>query len=174
MRPFRRRGPRWRTCHGAPFLALVGACIVLVALPLAACSSTRPAWSSPGFIGYDWQVVTISHDGLARSIPARLGVVLQFSRDGQFGANDSVNFHGGTFHTTGDGFTVSDMRMTLIGYAGRDPTVLSSINAIGSFSDGALATVKLTGDRLVVGVGSYTLTCQRRGRQQSASAGTGG
>ncbi len=38
--------------------------------------------------------------------------------------------------------------------------------AIGSFGNGVHATVKLTGDRLVVGVSSYTLTCKRR------SAGT--
>jgi hypothetical protein len=151
-------------CHGSRFLTLAGACLVLVMLPLAACSSASPAGPSPGFAGYDWQVVIISHDGMARSVPPRLKVVLQFSPDGRFGANDGVNFHSGTYRRTGDGFTVSGMATTLIGYAGHDPAVLLAINAIGSFEDGVHATVNLTADRLVVGVGSYILTCQRHGR----------
>lgn len=158
-----RPGVVWRMCHGARFLALAGASLVLVALLLAACSSTAPAGPSPGFTGYDWHVVTISDDGTARSIPARLRVILRFSPGGQFGAYDGVNYHSGAYRTTGDGFTVSGMRATLIGYAGHDPTVLLAISAIGSFNDGVHATVRLTGNRLVVGVGSYTLTCQRLG-----------
>ena len=110
------------------------------------------------------------------SIPARLQVALRFSPGGQFGASDSVNFHSGTYRTTGDGFTTSALAGTLIGYAGHDPAVLLAISAIGSFGDGARAMVELTGDRLVVGVGSYALTCQRRGLQAGvpAPAGTGG
>jgi hypothetical protein len=88
---------------------------------------------------------------------------MRFSPDGQFAANDGVNFHGGTYRATGDGFTVSDMKTTLIGYAGHDPVVLLAVSAIGSFTDGVRATATLTGDRLVVGVGAYTLTCRRHG-----------
>ncbi len=150
-------------CHCVRFLALVGPCLVLVALLLVACNAKTPAGPSPGFTGYEWQVVTISHDATVRSIPAWLRVALKFSPDGRFGANDGVNIHSGAYRTTGDGFTVSGMRTTLVGYAGHDPAVLLAINAIGSFNDGVHATVTLTGDRLVVGVGSYTLTCQRRG-----------
>jgi hypothetical protein len=64
---------------------------------------------------------------------------------------------------------------TLVGYAGHDRAVLLAISAIGSFGNGVHATVKLTADRLVVGVGSYTLTCRRRGSQADVStpAGTG-
>jgi hypothetical protein len=158
--------------HGAQF----GACVGLVALLLAACGSASPAGPSPGFTGYDWQVVTISGDGTARSIPARLQVVLQFSPDGHFTANDSVNFHSGAYRVTAAGFSVSGMGTTLVGYAGHDSTVLLAIKAIGSFNDGVHATAKLTGDRLVVGVALYTLTCQRHGRHSAppAPAGTGG
>jgi hypothetical protein len=86
---------------------------------------------------------------------------LQFSRGGQFGASDGVNYHSGTYRTTSDGFTTSALGQTLVAYGGHDPAILLAIDAIGSFDNGAHATVKLTGDRLVVGVGSYTLTCQR-------------
>jgi hypothetical protein len=157
-------GLGWRIRHGARFPALIGACVVL-ALPLAACSSAIPGGPFPGITGYDWQVLTISHDATAASIPARLQVVVQFSADGQFAASDGVNFRSGSYRTIRDGFTVSGMRATLIGYAGHDPTVLLAVGAIGSFSDGIHATAGVTGDRLVIRVGSYTLTCRRGGRR---------
>ena len=174
---FRRQGAVWPMQHRARFLALVGACILLMSPALAACGSAtsgRPV--SHGFTGYVWQVVAISHGGNVTSIPARLQVALRFSPGGQFGANDGVNFHSGTYRMTGDGFTTSDMATTLVLYAGHDPAILLAISAIGSFDNGIHATVKLTADRLVVGAGSYTLTCQRRGPQADvpAPAGTDG
>ena len=164
---FRRQGV-WLMRHRARFHVLVGASILLVSLALAACGSATSATSvSPGFSGYAWQVVAISHDGKETSIPARLQVALRFSPGGQFGANDSINLHSGTYRVVGDGFTTSVLSSTLVGYAGDDPVVLLAISAIGSFGNGVHATANLTGDRLVVGVGSYTLTCQRRGPQAS-------
>jgi heat shock protein HslJ len=163
--------------HRPRFPALAGVGIVLTSLALSACSSAtaaRPA--SPGFTGYDWNVVAISHGGTVTSIPARMQVALQFSPGGQFGANDSINFHSGTYRTTSDGFTSSDLISTAVGYAGSDPTILLAQSAIESFDNGAHATVKLTGDRLVVSVGSYILTCQRGGPRANAPApaNTGG
>ena len=160
--------------HRPWFLALAGACILLMSLALAACGSATSARSvSPGFTGYVWQLVAISHGGKVTSIPARLQADLRFSPDGQFGANDSVNFHSGTYRTTGDGFTTNALSSTAVGYAGHDPAVLLVISAIGSFDNGVHATVKLTAGRLVVGVGSYTLTCQRSGPQGNVPAPTG-
>ena len=171
---FRRQGAWWPTGHRARFLAPGSPCILLLSLALAACgsgASARPV--PPGFTGYDWQVVAVSHDGKVTSIPARLQVAMRFSPGGQFGANDSVNFHSGRYRTTGDGFTTSDMASTLVGYAGHDPAVLLAISAIGSFDDGTHATVQLTADRLVVSVDSYMLTCRRRGPQADVSAPAG-
>jgi hypothetical protein len=161
----------------ARFLALAGLCIFLTSLALAACGSATPAGPvSPGFTGYDWQVVAISHGGKVTSIPARMQVAVQFSPGGQFGANDGVNFHSGTYRATSDGFTTSVLASTLVGYAGHDPGVLLAVDAIGSFDSGAHAAVKLTADRLVVGVGSYTLACKRLGPRLDVSglAGPGG
>jgi hypothetical protein len=146
-------------------------CILGISLALAACgsaTSARPV--PPGFIGYDWHVVAISHGGNVTSIPARMQVALQFSPGGQFGANDSINFYSGTYRATSDGFTTSDLISSAIGYVGHDPAVRLAMSAIGSFDNGVHATVKLAGERLVVGVGSYTLTCQRRGPQADAPA----
>jgi hypothetical protein len=174
---FRRQGVVWPMRHRARFLALAGASIVLMSLALAACGSATSARSvSPAFTGYVWQVVAISHGGKVTSIPPRLQVALRFSPGGQFGANDSINFHSGTYRATGGGFTTSALSSTLVGYAGHDPAVLLAISAIGSFGNGVHATVTLTEGRLVIGVGSYTLTCQRRGPQANVPtpAGTGG
>jgi hypothetical protein len=141
------------------FLALAGAGITLA---LVGCGSASKAGSeSPRFVGYEWQVVAISRAGKVTSIPARLNVALRFSADGQFGANDGVNFHSGTYRATSDGFTTSSLSTTLIGYAGHDPAVLLAISAIGTFGDGTHAKAELIADHLVVRVGSYTLSCER-------------
>jgi heat shock protein HslJ len=163
---YRRQGVVWPMRPRAWFFALASACTLLMSPALAACGSATSAKPvTPGFTGYVWQVAAIGHDGKVTSIPARLQVALRFSPGGQFGANDGVNFHSGTYRTTGDGFTTSDLSSTLVGYAGHDPAVLLAVKAIGSFGSDLHATVQLTADRLVVSVGSYTLTCQRRGRQ---------
>jgi hypothetical protein len=168
---YRRQGGAWPMRRHAWLLALAGACTLLVPLALAACGSATSAKSvSARVTGSAWQVVTISHDGKATSIPTRLQVAMRFSPGGQFGANDSVNFHSGTYRAAGDGFTTSALSSTGAGYAGHDPAVLLAISAIGSFDNGVHATVQLTGNRLVVGVGSYTLTCQRRGAETDVPA----
>ena len=173
----RRPGTVWITRHRAWCLALVGACILLMSPALAGCASVTSAKSvPPGFTGHVWRVVDISHDGKVTSIPSRLQVNLRFSRGGQFGANDGINFHSGTYRRTGDGFTTSALSTTSVGYAGNDPAVLLAISAIDSFDNGVHARAALTADRLVVAVGTYTLTCQRRSPEAGhpSRAGAGG
>jgi heat shock protein HslJ len=151
--------------------ALARAWIVLAALALAACGSVATASSaSPGFTGYDWQVVAIDHAGKVTPIPARLEVALQFSPGGQFVAFDGISGHTGTYRATSDGFTTGVLAVTGNGYAGHDPAILLARPAIDSFDGAARATVRLTGDRLVVYVGSYTLTCRRSSPQADTSA----
>jgi heat shock protein HslJ len=156
--------------------ALARAWVVLVALALAACGSAAPPSSaSPGFSGYDWQVVAIGHAGKVTPIPARLEVALQFSPGGQFVAFDGISGHSGTYRATRDGFSTGVLAVTGNGYAGHDPAILLARPAVDSFDGDARATVSLTGDRLVVSVGSYTLTCRRASPQgaTAAPAGTG-
>jgi heat shock protein HslJ len=171
-----RQGQTMPMGHRARFRALAGMCTFLTLLALAACSSAtsgRPV--SHGFADYDWQVAAISHGGKVTAIPARMRVALQFSPDGQFGANDGVNFHSGTYRMTSDGFTTSVLAVSSVGYAGHDPAISLAGAAISSFDTGARATVRFAGDRLVVSVGPYTLTCQRRGpRAAGPSATTSG
>jgi len=157
-------------------LALASAWIFLVSLAMAACGSAAPANSaSPSFTGYDWQVVAIGHGEKVTRIPARLEVALQFSPGGRFGANDSINFHSGTYRATRDSFTTGVLAVTAVGYAGHDPAILLAMSAMDSFGDRATYPVRLSGDQLVVDVGSYTLICHRVGPQADAPApeGTG-
>lgn len=148
--------------------------IFLVLLALAACGSMAPASSaSPGFTGYDWQVVAISHGGRVTHIPAHLEVALQFSRGGQFVASDGISGYSGTYRATRDGFTTGVLAVTANGYAGHDPAILLAMSAMGSFGNPATYAVRLTRDRLVVDVGSYILTCHRAGPQADAPAPAG-
>lgn len=131
--------------------------------------SAPAAMSSPtaqaGFAGYKWSVVAIDHDGKKTPVPARYSVYLQFTPNGQFGANEPINYHFGTYRQVGDGFTTGDVGTTLVGYAGNDPIVLLSVNAISAFGKGVHAATQVTGDRLTVTVAGYTLSCQRDGAQ---------
>lgn len=161
----------------------------LVSLAVAGCGTTvagappkSPPKSAPqaedGFAGYKWQVVAIRHDGKQTSIQPRYSVYLQFAPNGQFGANEPVNYHFGNYRVTADGFMTSDVGMTLAAYGGNDPVVPLAENAISAFDNGVDATTGVSGDRLTVSVGGYTLTCQRDGAQAnfpsgSASASTG-
>ena len=145
-------------------------CFCLVVPGLAACgAATTPSSATPaspasaGFTGYHWLVVAIAQDGKVTSIPGRFNVNLQFSRAGRFLADDPVNSHSGRFRLTPGGFTTSAVVSTAVGYAGHDPVILLSQRAMMTLANGAHAAARVTGNRLVVSVGSYTLTCQRHG-----------
>ena len=140
--------------------------VALMALAAAACGSTAGGSSMlAGFAGYKWSVVAIGHDGKQTSIPAHYNVYLQFAPNGQYGANDPVNSHFGTYRQTGDGFTTSLVAVSAVGYAGNDPVITLTIGAISRLDDVADASATVTGNRLDVVAGGYTLTCQRAGEQ---------
>jgi hypothetical protein len=140
--------------------------VALVALAAAACGSTAGGSSMlAGFAGYKWSVVAIGHDGTQTSIPAHYDVYLQFAPNGQYGANDPVNYHFGTYRPTGDGFTTSLVAVSAVGYAGNDPVITLAMGAISRLDDVADASVTVTGNRLDVVAGGYTFTCQRVGEQ---------
>jgi len=140
--------------------------VALMALAAAACGSTAGGSSMlAGFAGYKWSVVAIGHDSKETPVPARYNVYLQFAPDGQYGANDPVNYHFGTYRQTGDGFTTSLVAVSAVGYAGNDPVITLAMGAISRLDDVADASVTVTGNRLDVVAGGYTFTCQRAGEQ---------
>ena len=160
------------------FLAFAGAGAALLAGAVTACGSasvppsaqpsvtiTSQAAKANGFAGYKWIVASIGHDGKNTPIPAKLLVYLEFTPNGEFGANEPVNFHSGTYQATSGGFTTSQLSSTLVGYAGHDPVVLLSVSAISTFDEGAHALTTLTGDTLTITVNGYTLIARRAGSQ---------
>ena len=112
-----------------------------------------------------WSVVAISHDGKQTSIPAHYNVYLQFAPNGQYGANDPVNYHFGTYRQTGDGFKTSLVAVSAVGYAGNDPVITLAMNAISRLDNLADVPATVTGNQLDVVAGGYTLTCRRPGEQ---------
>jgi hypothetical protein len=141
--------------------------VALMALAAAACGSTAASVPSAraGFAGYKWSVVAIGHDGKETPVSAHYNVYLQFAPNGQYGANDPVNYHFGTYRQTGDGFTTSLVAVSAVGYAGNDPVITLAMGAISRLDDVADASVTVTGNRLDVVAGGYTFTCQRAGEQ---------
>jgi heat shock protein HslJ len=152
---------------GARSVALASALFCMASMGLGGCGSSTPpkptasaSSVSAGFAGH-WTVVAIGHAGKVTTIPARFNVDLRFSPDGRFTADDPVNSHSGTFRLTDGGFTTSTLASTAVGYVGHDPVILLSQSAMMAFGNGDRATAQVTGNRLVVSVGSYTLTCLR-------------
>ena len=93
---------------------------------------------------------------------ARTGTYLLFTPDGHFGANEPVNYHGGTYTLTPGGFTTHGVYQTLVGFSEPPPVETAAISA---FSDGTHASAKVSGDTLDVSISGYAMTARRAGRQ---------
>lgn len=158
-------------------MVVAGAAVGLLASAIAACGSAgaqapsahpvsqnRPA-TPTSFAGYKWRVVTIGHDGKSTSIPANKQVYLAFAPNGQFVANEPINTHSGTYKVTPGGFTTGELASSLVGWAGSDPVVQVSIDAISAFDNGPRALTRISGNTLTVSVSGYTLVTQRDGAQ---------
>jgi hypothetical protein len=158
--------------------AALAVAVVLLALMAAGCASaggtaaSKRASDGPAdalataqtpFVGYKWLVTSIVKDGKRTPIPSRDHVYLLFTPNGQFGANDSINFHQATYRLVGDGFTTNNVIVGLAGYAGGSGVTALAIDAISAFTDEVHANAAVTGDRLIVLVGGFTLDCQRDG-----------
>lgn len=115
------------------------------------------------FAGYTWTVAAITHGGKQTPIPARYEVALVFTPNGQFGASDPINYHSGTYRQAGDGFTISDLATTLVGYEGKDPITLLAMDALSAFGSGVHATANVSRDRMTISVGGYSIDCRRDG-----------
>jgi hypothetical protein len=143
--------------------------VVLMALMAAGCGVSA---NSAGFVGYKWRVTSITSHGkqtpLSGSERQVNDVYVLFTRNGQFGANDAVNFHSATYHLVGDGFTTGEVATTLVGYGGDNQVILLAVDAISAFNGGVHAKATVTGNRLVISVGGFLLNCQRDGATPSS------
>lgn len=153
------------------FLPVVIAAATLGSLAVAGCgtatataaAATARTTSASRLAGYQWQVVTITHDGKQTPIPASYDVYLSFTRSGQFAANDPINIHSGTYRITGDGFTTSQLVVSAAGSTGDNPVTTLAIDAIHAFDNGVRADATVSGDRLAVTAGGYQFGCRRDG-----------
>jgi hypothetical protein len=133
----------------------------------ASASATAPA----RFVGYKWLVTSIISHGKQTPIPSahqENQVYVVFTPNGQFGANDPINFHQATYRLVGDGFTTNDVVVGAVGSAGGNAAFLLTLDAIAAFGDGVHAKATVTGNRLVISVGGFLLNCQRDGTSGSS------
>lgn len=154
---------------------VASAWIILSLTALAACASAAAA--SPGapagsassrYAGYNWRVVSVSHHGKVTPIPPRYQVTMQFSPGGQFLASDGIHGYSGTYRAAGGAFTTSAMAVTANAYMGNDPILGLTNSAMDPLVTPATYPAVLTGGRLAVDIGSYTLTCRRAGHPADA------
>ena len=133
------------------FLPVLIATAAIASTAIAGCSTATAGTPAGGaFAGYKWQVVTITHAGKQTPIPARYNVYLSFGPGAQFGANEPVNYHSGTYHLADGGFSTSALGTTLVAYGGKDPIVFLSVDAVSAFDPGVHATAAVTGAKVAV------------------------
>jgi hypothetical protein len=151
------------------FKAAMAVAVVVMALVASGCGASA---NSAGFVGYKWRVTSITSHGQQTPLPGSErqvnDVYVLFTRNGQFGANDAVNFHSATYHVAGDGFTTGEVATTLVGYGGDNPVILLAVDAISAFNGGVHAKATVTGNQLVISVGGFLLNCQRDGATPSS------
>lgn len=128
--------------------------------------------AAQAFVGAPWRLESVVHDGRTTTTPASLRTTLTLQRDGTYEINDSVNHHAGRYSLTATGFLTRDGMSTAAAYAGDDPDVLATIEALGSITTGrpssegvfgapAPVTAQVLGGRLVLETWGYQLTFHR-------------
>jgi hypothetical protein len=143
----------------ATALALLTAVVLVAGCGCSARLGRSP--SSPGAagVGHKWRLTQVAADGKTAPIPESITATVQFTADGQFLADDSVNALSGTWMSTPTGYRVRSSGSTFVVYAGQDSTKLEAISAIDSVT---LALVDVaaegTGNALTLAGPKYTLT----------------
>jgi hypothetical protein len=143
----------------ATALALLTAVVLVAGCGCSARLGRSP--SSPGAagVGHKWRLTKVAADGKTAPIPESIAATVQFTADGQFLADDSVNALSGTWMSTPTGYRVRSSGSTFVAYAGQDSTKLEVISAIDSVT---LALVDVaaegTGNALTLAGPKYTLT----------------
>ena len=94
-----------------------------------------PAAGPVSVAGTDWQFLRGIQGTTNFSTPGR-HVHLAFYDNGTYGADDSVNGHGGTYRQTPSGIEFSSGTTTMVLYAGDDPNVVATQFAFTSMLSG--------------------------------------
>ena len=117
-----------------------------------------------GIVGFRWRIAEVEHGAVSVTVPRTRGGYFAFSPQGDLVADDTVNNYAGRFASAVNGYRVTVMRVTLIGYAGHDPVTLAVIAGMQALTQaGAGIAVGLTGTRLDLSAGDYRITAVRAG-----------
>jgi hypothetical protein len=150
------------------FRLIVVTAAAAVAAGLSSCSSGRGVARNDsqlsGIIGLRWRIVEVRHDAVSVAIPGRRGGYFALSADGALLADDTLNNYAAHFRTTRTGFHVTDSIGSGVGYAGRDPMMLTLIEGTQVLTnEGADVSERLVGNQLDLSVGRYRITAVRAG-----------
>jgi hypothetical protein len=152
------------------WVAIVVAFAVL--MTLSGCADSRgPAGARgttgsqlTGIVGFRWGIVEVQHGGARVTVPRGRRGYFALTPGGGLVADDTVNNYAGRFTAAANGYQVTIMRVTAVGYGGHDPIVLALIEGTQALTDeGADLTARLTGTRLELSAGSYHITAARVG-----------
>lgn len=149
------------------------AIVLAFAVPaLSGCaSSRRPAGTQrttssqlTGIVGFRWRIAEVRHGTAGVTVPRARGGYFAFTPEGDLVADDTVNNYAGRFTSTANGYHVTLMRVSLVGYGGHDPVTLALIAGTQALTEaGVDVTVRLTGTRLDLSAGDYRITAVRAG-----------
>jgi hypothetical protein len=154
------------------FRLIASVVALALAVALAACASGPERAGTPrttgsqltGIVGFRWQITEIRHGPRTVTIPRGRGAYFALTTDGTLVADDTVNYHSGRFTPTADGYHVTTMATTLVGYSSHDPVTLAVIDGTLALTDqGTDVAVHLAGDRLGLSAGTYRITAVRVG-----------
>jgi hypothetical protein len=148
----------------ATALALLTGLVLVVGGGCAAKVGRSPSSPGPAGIDHKWRLTQVTADGKTTPIPDSITATVQFTADGQFLADDSVNAVSGGWVSTPTGYRVSSSGTTLVAYAGTDSTKLEVISAIDSVTMGQVnVAAHSVGTALTLAVPKCTLTFTEAG-----------
>jgi hypothetical protein len=155
----------------APVIVRWIAIVLAFAVPaLSGCATSRgPAGiqrtTSPqltGIVGLRWRIAEVQRAAAVVTVPRTRGGYFAFTPEGNLLADDTVNNYAGRFTPAANGYHVTIMRVSGVGYGGHDPATLALIAGTQALTGaGVHVTVRLTGTRLDLSAGHYRITAVR-------------
>jgi hypothetical protein len=117
-----------------------------------------------GIVGFRWRIAEVRHGTAGVTVPRARGGYFAFTPEGDLLADDTVNNYAGRFTPAANGYHVTVMRVSLVGYGGHDPVTLALIGGTQALTQaGVHVTVRLTGTRLDLSAVDYRITAVRAG-----------
>jgi hypothetical protein len=117
-----------------------------------------------GIVGFRWRFAEVQRGATSVTVPRTSGGYFAFTWRGTWVAGDTVNSYQGRFTSAANGYNVTIMRVSLVGYGGHDPVTLALIAGTQALTGaGADVTVRPVGTRLDLSAGDYRITAGRAG-----------